>query len=260
MPNLPSPIIALFLFLVLLLANELGFRIGRARSRRSDEGARTQTNGIQASMLGLLALLLGFSFSMASGRYDQRSAAVVDEANAIGTAWLRTELLMEPAQGDARAILAEYVRTRAGSARLDLSRREERLDSLRRATEIHTRLWHVAVQATELDPRPATSGLFVQATNQLIDSYGSRDSALRRHVPPVVLWLLFSAFVVAGATLGYAGGLAGSRPLVATIAMLLLLSLVIGLTIDLDRPRRGLVQVDQSALHDLVEVMGPPGR
>lgn len=87
MYGLNSIDIVVILFLLILLANEIGSRVARHSAAKADPGLSTQTNAIQAGILGLLALLLGFSFNMALQRFDARSAAVIEEANAIGTAW-----------------------------------------------------------------------------------------------------------------------------------------------------------------------------
>lgn len=246
-----SVLIATVLFVLILLANEGGYRAGRHRNAKNDDGSKTQTNAIQGAMLGLLALLLGFTFTMSLQRFDARSQAVMEEANAIGTAWLRTGLLPETHAGDARELLEEYVDLRLRAAAIDVTRAEERQAAAREANRLHGELWDVALRASEEDPRPVTSGLFIQSLNELIDVYGARNAALRKHVPEIVLLSLFAVFIIGGSVLGYAGGLAGARPLVATVAMSVLIVLVIFIIIDLDRPRRGLIQVNQDSMLDL---------
>ncbi len=246
-----SAAIAFVLFALILIANEAGYRGGRRQGSGSDEGARAQTNSIQAAMLGLLALLLGFTFTMALQRFDSRSQAVIEEANAIGTAYLRSDLLSGQARRDARALLAEYVELRLRAGEVDLTQTEARREAKAGVNALHERLWSVALEASALDARPATTGLFIQSLNELIDSHGRRDAALKKHVPEVVLLLLFAVFVISGAVLGYAGGLAGARPIVATVSMALLIVLVIFIIIDLDRPRRGIIRVNQDSMHDL---------
>ena len=108
-----------------------------------------------------------------------------------------------------------------------------------------------------LGERAVTTGLFIQSLNELIDVYGERNAALRKHVPEVVLFLLFAVFIIAGAVLGFSGGLEGGRPLLATIAMSVLIVLVIFIIIDLDRPRRGLIEVNQDSMLDLGAAIVP---
>jgi len=243
--------IVVVLLALILASNEAGYRFGSRQSERNDEGAKAQTNAIQAAMLGLLALLLGFTFTMALQRFDSRSQAVIDEANAIGTAYLRIDLLPEQPQRAARGLFREYVELRLRAGEVDLTQTESRRKAKSAVNELQEKLWSLALQASTLEPRPAISGLFIQSTNELIDAYSRRDAALKKHVPESVLLLLFAVFIIAGAVLGFAGGLAGARPLVATISMSVLIVLVIFVIIDLDRPRRGLIRVNQDTMLDL---------
>ncbi|MCW5961237.1 MAG: hypothetical protein KIS76_13820 [Pyrinomonadaceae bacterium] len=249
--NQSSILIAILLFVVIVLANEIGFRIGVAIQNRSDEEIRSQTNAIQAGMLGLLALLLGFTFSMSLNRYDNRSQAVISEANAIGTAILRTELLPEPFRSEEKALLQKYVDLRIEVGGIDLTETEARAEFNKKAGALQNEIWAKAVAATEVDPRPVTTGLFISSLNEMIDSQGKRNALQQMHVPEVVLFLLFVVFAVSGAILGYASGLGGKRPVVATVLMTLLIVLIVFIIIDLDRPKRGLIQVSQQSILEL---------
>ena len=119
--GLSSATIAFTSLALMLLAMEAGYRAGRRAQVTTTETSRSQINTVQASLLGLLALLLGFTFSIALERHNGRSSAVVEEANTIGTAFLRTELLPEPARGDARRTFAEYAGARARMSALTAS-------------------------------------------------------------------------------------------------------------------------------------------
>ena len=253
--GLNSVLISIVLLLLILGANEAGFRIGHRRERQTNEGARTQTNAIQAAMLGLLALLLGFTFTMALQRFDSRSEAVIQEANAIGTAHLRTQLLPEESRAEARRLIEQYIDVRLRASGVELTNTELRRKAKAEASRLHEQLWTIALEASATDPNPVTTGLFIQSLNALIDVYGERDAALNKHVPEIVLLLLFAVFIIAGAVLGYSGGLAGARPVVATVAMSILIVLVIFIIIDLDRPRRGLSLVNQDSMHDLLQTV-----
>src|SRR6187401_1993461 len=97
---------------VLLALAEAGYRIGLRIYARKDEARRSQVGGVQGAILGLMGLLLGFTFSMAVNRYEIRRAMVLKEANAVGTAWLRASLLPEPHPGPARELFRRFVETR----------------------------------------------------------------------------------------------------------------------------------------------------
>ena len=216
---------------------ELGYRIGRRQSIAASEAVRSQANTVLAAMLGLLALLLGFTYSLALQRYEERSQAVVTEANAIGTTYLRAQLLPAAMRSDIQAKLRQYVDIRVREGRLSLD------DAVQ--------VWELAMQAVTKDDRPATTGLFIQALNDMIDSADRHRAALDRHVPESVLFLVFLTFVMTTAILGYASGVAAHRVTIPGIALVVLIALVVYLIIDLDRPRRGLIQVNQESLVNL---------
>ena len=249
--NHSSVLIVIVLFALILLANEAGYWFARRFIKKSDDGIKSQTNAIQAGMLGLLALLMGFSFSMALQRFDGRSAATIEESNAIGTAYLRIGLLPEPQAAQMYSLLSSYVDLRVEGGRVDLSENAVREAVTAKTLNLQSQLWKVAVEAAEADPRPVTSGLFIQSLNEVIDAYGRRQAALDKHVPEVVLFLLFVIFIVSGSILGYASGLGGRRPWLATVSMAGLIALIIFVVIDLDRPRRGLIEIDQSSMTGL---------
>jgi hypothetical protein len=249
-----SVLIAAMLFVSMVIAIEVGFRVGGAHSR-TREVAKTQTNAIQASLLGILALLLGFTFSLALQRHDNRSAAVVDEANAIGTTYLRAQLLPDDMREDVATLLRRYVDVRVAASKVSLADGTAREPLLREANAITSELWAFAIAAAREDGRPVTSGLFIQSLNELIDSYARRDAALNRHVPEIVLFLLFITFVMAGWMLGYTAGMVGHRPTFATFTMVTLIVLLVFIIIDLDRPRRGLIEVSQESLTDLQQAI-----
>jgi hypothetical protein len=253
-----SVLIAALLFLALIGATEAGYRIGRRFSVDTGESTRAHINTIQASLLGVLALLLGFTFSLSLQRYDTRSQAVVAEANAIGTATLRAELLPEPQRGGAGTLLREYLdlRIRAGHISLDHAAQREAI--LRESNRVIDALWATATAAANVDGSPVRTGLFIQALNDMIDAYGTRDAALDRHVPEPVLFLMFGAFILTSCLVGYASGCSEVRASFATYVLVILIAFLVFIIIDLDRPRRGLIEVSQQSLINL-QLLENPG-
>lgn len=251
---LSSLTITFILLCLILLANESGYRLGR-RVIDQDAANKDQTNTIQASMLGLLALLLGFTFTMALQRHDGRSQAVIEEANAIGTAYLRVDLLPAAQQASARDLLRQYTRLRVSMGQSDRTDGDARQEAASAVNQLQGQLWRIALDAAALDSRPATTGLFIQSLNEVIDAFGRREAALNKHVPEIVLLVLFCVFIIAGAVLGYASGSSGARPGVPTFAMATLIALVILVIIDLDRPRRGFIQVNQQSMLEVAATL-----
>ncbi len=251
--NFSSIAITATLFVLIILFNEIGFRIGRFVQRSTDAEIKTLTGAIQASVLGLLALLLGFSFSMSMQRYDNRSLALISEANAIGTVTLRAKLLPEQHQSRAADLLQRYVDLRIAIGQIDLTRRDERKAYNIKISEIQNDLWNLAVMAAKEDPRAVTSGAFISSLNEMIDSQGKRNALLQMHVPEIVLFLLFIVFIASGGILGYSSGLSDKRVVAPTIMVSLLIALIVFIIIDLDRPKRGVIQIDQGSMLMLQE-------
>ena len=256
--NHDAAAIAMALAALMLAALVLGYRLGRPQALTTSEALRTHINSVQASLLGLLALILGFTFAVALQHYDARSAAVVAEANAIGTTWLRTELLTQPEREEIRAVLRGYVEARVEEGQQALSQDTQRSAELAVSNAQQAKLWQLTRQLVTRDNNPVTSGLFVQALNDSIDAFGSRNAHLARHVPEVVLWILFATFGVTAGVLGYSAGIAAHRPPLASVLLIALIVLVTYLIIDLDRPRRGLIKVSQQPMLELLQSMPAP--
>ncbi|MGA7878557.1 MAG: hypothetical protein WCA08_23055 [Desulfoferrobacter sp.] len=251
MYSLNSLFIAGALFGSLIVAIEVGYRIGQFNHGSASDSSKTHVNAIQASLLGLVALLLGFTFSLALQRFDSRSKAVLDEANAIGTTYLRAQLLPTSVRSKVSKLLQGYVDLRVRAGMIPLDDEAERQEELAKANEVLDDIWIYAQQAAEEDKNPVTSGLFIQALNGAIDSYGRRDEELNRHVPEVILFLLFGTFLTACAVIGYCAGFANHRPSVVTYVLIALIVILTFIIVDLDRPRRGMIKVDQRNLMEL---------
>lgn len=230
---------------------ELGYRIGLRKNRSANEAFRSHVNTMAASLLGILALLLGFTLSLALQRFDSRSDAVVDEANAIGTAYLRAQMLPESVREHSRNLLRDYTDQRVEAGSMAKLNEAAGAALTAKSARTQTELWDQARRSVTVDPNPATSGLFVQALNDVFDQFGKRDASLNRHVPELVLMLLYATFLLAGATIGYSSGVASHRPSFVTYIMAALILAVVFLILDLDRPRRGLIQVSQEPMTSL---------
>lgn len=238
--------------LVLLIgAAEFGRRIGR-RVRARGAGAHPALGTIESASLGLLALMIGFTFAMALSRYDSRKAAVLDESNAIGTAFLRAQLLPEAQARTSAALLVRYAETRLalGTSGADIKARAE---AVRRSLDLQNSLWREAVAASAIDAHSTPIGLYVQALNDMIDMHEKRLTALVNHVPEAVVLLLYLIALTATGFTGYGAGLAGDGERGSKLVMAALIATVLILVIDLDRPYRGLVTVSQQPMLDLIQ-------
>lgn len=242
--------LALVLLLAVLAVAELGWRWGRRRHAQADDGERSQIGAIAGAVLGLLALLIGFTFSMAVNRFDMRQDLVLQEANAIGTTALRAQLLQPAAEAEVVRLLRQYVQVRLDfhDAGID----ERKLHAVTAQTAVvQQALWRVAMQqAHGGGGNAAQVNLFIVALNDTIDLHGKRLAAMRNHVPPAVILLLLLVTLGAVGLVAYGGGLHARRQLVAQSVLAVLLVLAILLIVDLDRPRRGLILVSQQSMLD----------
>ena len=242
----PIWVTMLLIAVVLLGAGELGFRMGGRKSpdQKSDQGH------VLSAMLALLGLLVGFTFSIAVGRHELRRNLVVDEANAIGTEYLRTQLVPEPF----RTRLADALR-RYTDARLALAAAGEDATAIARADDLadslQQQMWSTTMEAVPAIQPAAVSSLVVAGMNTIIDAASSRRAALEARLPSIAFGSLVLYAVVAASMLGFVSGSGRYRSRVGAIVMLMLLTLALGLILDLDRPRRGTIKVSQQPLVDL---------
>lgn len=230
-----------------LAAIEAGFRIGRRQGARRDGGASTHLGVLQAAVLGLLGLLFGFSLSMAVSRYEARKGLVLEESNDLGTLWLRSQFLQSPERETVAKLLREYVATRIEfhDAGLDKVRLSAAFD---RAEALQKEFWAVATRVAAQDTRSLPAELLIEMLNDVIDDFEERRVALDNHVPDIVVFLLFCNSVIALGFVAYGSGLDGRRRFGTTAIVAVLFSLVLTIILDIDRPRRGLVQVNQDSM------------
>jgi hypothetical protein len=247
-------VIALGIIVFLLLTIELGYRMGDRVPSGLTESAKSPVLAISGAMFGLLALLLGFTFSMSLSRFDQRKQLVLQESNAIATAYLRAELLPEPEATAVAGLLHSYV-----DARLDFYNLRENqaqfADVIVRTQKLQDELWSHAGNVVRRGERPVTTGLFIEALNNVIDLHSARRAAMENHVPESVLVLLFLVATITALLVGYGCGLMKRRHFFSTTTMALLIALVIIVIVDLDRPRRGLILVGQDSMIRLRDSM-----
>ena len=251
MYDINSFFLVTILFMAILLFYELGFRIGKYKQQATDKEIKEQTSAIQAGILGLLALLLGFTFNMALQRFDNRSQAEIKEANAIGTAMLHTKLLPAPFDTSAAALMEEYIDLRLLISDIDLTHTNQRRAFNQKTDKLLDKLWQIANKAADIDPRPVISGYYINSLNDMIDARGERNAILQRHIPEAILLLLFFVFMLSGSIIGYSSGLSLKRAYVPTVLLTLLIVLVVFITIDLDRPKRGIIKVKQDSMLEL---------
>ena len=242
---------------VFLLAVEVGFRIGSYRRSRREDDQKSQVGSVMAASLGLLAFFLAFTFGIASSRFDDRKKLVLEEANTIGTTYLRADLLPEPHRTEIQTLFREYVEIRAGLAGASSETIQR---GIVRSEELHQLLWSQAVALAEKNVSPVVTSLFIQSLNAVIDLHTARVTAGLRNRIPASIWvtLYFVAFL-SMAVMGYHAGLTGTRSLTANLAIVFAFSAVMVLITDLERPEQQFFNVSQQAMIELESKLSPPG-
>ena len=229
----------------MLIINQIAYTLGRRNKDVENAEMKTQSTAIQTGIIGLLALLLGFTFNMSLHRYDARSSAVIEEAGAINRVAMQAKLLpIEISE------LEVYLTLRISLSQVDLSNPEQRSNINKKVNKSQANLIELA-QKELVNPKSLLiANGFYQSLSSMIQIENKRTAMLRLHVPEPVLFLLFGVFVTVGGMLGYNSGLGKKRPAFPTILLFTLIVLVVFIIIDLDRPKRGIIQVNQDSLHD----------
>ena len=243
--NYSLPTIFLTGLAVILATSEIGRRLSVNAGSRGGDNIST----LESAVLGLLALMIGFTFAMALSRFEARRDAVLNEANAIGTTALRARMLPEPQRVEVLKLLREYVKIRLDITQRPVSR-SELIATIDRSNAIQEALWLQAKAVAAKDNGMVPTGLFIQTINEMIDNQAKRLAALRNRVPNIVILALFGVAAVASAFAGYASGLEAQRTRFPVYIMGFLVSAVILLILDLDRPSAGFIEVSQQPMID----------
>jgi hypothetical protein len=247
--------LGLLFFGVILGATGLGVFLGH-RVRHLSDSLKEPFGVLQGALLGVVGLLLAFGLSLAVSRYEDRRSNVVNEANAIGTTYLRAQTLAEPMRSRSLDLLVGYTRSAIrladqvpGSAGANNARaREERIER---------RLWSRAGEALDQAPTASAPRLYVETLNEMIDGENARVAGLSNRVPTAVLVLEVLGSAVAVALLAAYLAIVG-RGVVAVVLASGLVAFLLLVTADLDRPTRGMITVPDTAITTQLESMTQP--
>ena len=213
---------------------------------------------IEGAVFALLGLLIAFTFSGAASRFEARRHLIVEEANAIGTAYLRLDLLPAARQSTLRDAFRRYMDSRLAVYHLHATARERVRDELERSNALQLEIWAQAVAATRAQgAAPGAQMLLLPALNQMIDITNTRTLATEMH-PPLAIFAMLSVLALASALFaGYAMAGSKSRGWLHTIGFAAVMALVVYIIIDLEYPRLGMIRVDafDQALRDVATSM-----
>jgi hypothetical protein len=239
-----AALLAIGLFIGILILLEVGRRIGRRRLASDPEGAQAGTGAVEGAVFALVGLLIAFTFSGAASRFDVRRDLIVQETNAIGTAWLRLDLLPPSVQPAIRDNFRQYV-----DARLEVYRKLPDIQAvqaeLAKATALQGQIWTQAVAASEIEGiAPDGIKLLLPALNEMIDITTTRTMTTQMH-PPIVIYGMLVGLALASALMaGY--GMAGgqTRNWLHILGFATVMAVAVYVIIDLEFPRLGLIRVD----------------
>lgn len=240
---IPLPALALCFFLGMLGMIELGRRLGMRRLARDPYPDRVGSGAVEGAVFALFGLLIAFTFSGAASRFDSRRVQVVEEANDIGTAYLRIDLLPVDVQPKLREKFKQYLDSRLETY--------HRLPNLVAAMEAHavtgklqTQIWNETVAACRSQSDPAATTLVLTALNQMFDITTTRTMAGQIHPPSIIFILLLALGLSCSLLAGY--GMAGSktRSWVHMLGFAAVMSVTVYVILDIEYPRLGLIRVD----------------
>lgn len=247
--------VVLALAIGMALAGEIGCRMGRRWHPHSDEARIGHIRAILGSVLGLLALLLSFTFAMSADRYNTRRKLVVSDANVLGGLYLESDFLPDASRKSFKQLLRQYVDLRAQIALLHRDTTDkETAEATGQSERIHQQMWQVVKAARESQPPLQTNDLFKGLTDAM-SIYRERIFSWESRVPDPVIWLLLFGALTAMSAVGFFGGLGNHRGLPARITVTLLLCGTIYVVLDLDKPHQGIMRVSQSPMLHLKGIL-----
>ena len=245
-----TEILAVVLLAGGLVASEIGYRLGAAYTPKHESFAR-QFDVIRTATFAFVAFLIAFAFSAAGERFVGRLDVIVAEANALGTAWLRADVLPEPQRGALKAALKEYTADRV--AMFDTRDPDELARLLAKVDGLQAKIWAEALAGAQNNA--PLMALVLPPLNDVIDLHTTHLAQIRRHLPLPIMIVLLATAALSLVLVGFGNGQAGRRSPVLDATYAAVLSVALWMTIDLDHPRQGLIQVSYQPLIDALAAM-----
>lgn len=238
-----APYYAALLFVAILVALECGRRLGERDLRRDPESAQKGIGALEGAVYGLLGLLMAFTFSGAADRMGVRRALIVQETNAIGTAWLRVDLLPAASQERLRPMFRDYIDARITFYR-NIYHEPVAQQENAKATALQQRIWSTTVLALKGMPSQPAGISALQALNDMIDITTTRQVALQTHPPRIIYQFLCFLTLVSSVFIGY--GMAGGkqRHWLHSVCYALVMVTALYVIIDFEFPRLGIIRID----------------
>lgn len=236
-----SLLIAAILFILIIIFYFLGYRIRSYRIKKNKDQTVEDLGAISGTLLGLLALLLAFTFGMSNSRYDARRSLAIQEANSIGTVILRTDIYPDSMRNVLRSFLKDYVEARIAfyQAGMDV---EKVVLHYKRANDISMKIWSMATTFAKQDNITTRTSELIPALNAMIDITTTRRAAGESTIPDSIMYFLFMLCLTSAFLLGY--DRKNKFDWIVVIGFAIMLSATVFTIIDLDRPRSGLIDMN----------------
>lgn len=222
---------------------EAGYRVGKRRLKKYPESKTEGSSAVESSVFAILGLILAFTFTGTLSRYEHRVKLILQEANAIGTAYLRLDLLPKDAQDKLRPLYREYVQSRINV--FEYYKNQQLSNSyFRQSLELQGQIWETANASVLIDKNPGIMTLVLSSTNDMIDIANERLQATRTHPPITVYILLFTLALASAFLVGQDMSANEKRPLFYMVIFCVTISGITYIILDLENPRLGVVRID----------------
>jgi hypothetical protein len=247
----PTLLIVVLLFVLMIVFNRSGFFVRQRETKKHGDKEIAGLGSIEGSLLGLLALLLSFTFSISASKNDSRRAVIVEEANDIGTAILRCDLYPDSIRKELHSLFNNYVDARIAyyNAGIDTAKLN---NSLQQTNAYSDKIWKRVTTLSQDKDNVLRSQQMIPALNTMIDIVTTRDASRIAHVPESILYMLFLLTLAGSFIMGYSSN--GKRfnwVIVGGFALMTVMTIY--LILDLDRPRRGIINMDETQ-HKIIEL------
>jgi hypothetical protein len=237
----PTFVVTIILFALIVIFYVVGHRLRSKAIKKNLTEATIDFGGINGMLLGLLGLILAFTFSMSNSRFDTRRQLIIEEANAIGTVILRTDIYPDSVRQLLRRNLMEYVEARIAFCQADLNI-EKLTEHYLHADQVGKKIWAIAATYARTDDRATLNSQLIPALNNMIDITTTRRAAGEATIPNSIMYFLFILCLSMSFLLGYDNKT--KIDWIVVVGFALMLSTTLFMIIDLDRPRSGLITMD----------------
>lgn len=238
----PAWQISVILFVLIIILNRAGFEVQQREAKKHD-GKPVALGPVEGSLLGLLALLLSFTFSLSASKNDARRAVIVEEANDISTALSRCDLYPDSTKIALQALFKDYIDARMAYYDSGIDTAKIAL-SLKQTNVVYNEIWKKVMVLSQDKDNILRSQQMVPALNAMSDIVTTRDDKRNAHIPESILWMLFMLTLVGSFVIGYGTGSRYNWIIVSGFALMTVMTIY--LILDLDRPRRGIINMDET--------------